>query len=76
MKNKLLVEFEILEGISVEDFDSKDWIKFERFCERGAVEKLKEEVEEHIKELIELTGETREDILNNIIGRIQSKNKI
>lgn len=57
-----------------------DWFSFYNGFLEGCLfnspaKKLKEEVEEQIKELMELTGETREDILNNIIGRIQSKNK-
>lgn len=32
--SKILREFELINGCKLEDFDAKDWIKFERFVER------------------------------------------
>jgi len=37
-KSKLLSQFEILEGITSDMFDDKDWTKFDRFCERQYIE--------------------------------------
>ena len=42
-KSKLLSEFEYLEGISSNEFDSKDWIRFDRFVENRAKENKTEE---------------------------------
>jgi hypothetical protein len=45
-KSKLLLEFEMLQGISSNSFDERDWIKFDRFVER----RLEEEKEDWIFE--------------------------
>lgn len=42
-RSKLLSEFEYLEGIGSNEFDSKDWIKFDRFVENREKENKTEE---------------------------------
>lgn len=70
-KSKLLSEFEYLEGISSNEFDSKDWIRFDRFVERRAEENKTEEklyTKEQMREAFNagLAGATFEQFINNL----------
>lgn len=69
---KLLNEFEILEGITSEQFDEKDWARFERFCDSRAKEDKKQEEKLYTRtqlfnatlETLELGMQIRQDQLN------------